>query len=111
MSPNTKATIALAVGTLAASVAGLCVLVLGAIGLAMLLVPRAIPPVKDCVMPVAWVVVGMPLAFLMFRYRRRMRRIESGGCPKCGYDLRASKDRCPECGMPFLPKDVPAKIL
>jgi hypothetical protein len=33
-----------------------------------------------------------------WRRRRKRLHIRDGCCPKCGYDLRASKERCPECG-------------
>jgi hypothetical protein len=48
-----------------------------------------------------WAVV-MPLAVLPMMWLllkvRRARRVAAGACPVCGYDLRASPDRCPECG-------------
>jgi hypothetical protein len=35
---------------------------------------------------------------LLRRRRRRAARAAAGLCAVCGYDLRASPDRCPECG-------------
>ena len=45
------------------------------------------------------VVAAGALAVLWFRHRRR--RPPPGMCPACGYDLRASQHRCPECGTPI----------
>jgi hypothetical protein len=38
-----------------------------------------------------------PLAWLVSAGRHRRRR-RAGWCVACGYDLRASPERCPECG-------------
>ena len=38
------------------------------------------------------------LVRLEYRDRRAAFREKNGLCAKCGYDLRASCERCPECG-------------
>jgi len=41
--------------------------------------------------------------FELILIARRLRRQSASVCIKCGYDLRASIDRCPECGTTFSP--------
>lgn len=48
--------------------------------------------------------VFLPAPALLLRIRLRKRsRIVRGLCLRCGYDLRASPERCPECGRKASP--------
>lgn len=41
---------------------------------------------------------ALPAAHVTITWRRR-RRQRPGHCAECGYDMRATPRRCPECGM------------
>lgn len=43
-------------------------------------------------------VLGLPAMVVVGQRRARRRRSQHGRCPTCGYDLRATPQRCPECG-------------
>jgi hypothetical protein len=51
--------------------------------------PHVLVVAVTAVGPICWLVVT----------RRQRRRDREGLCPSCGYDLRATPGRCPECGQ------------
>lgn len=54
--------------------------------------------VKSVVVP-WWSITALMLVLPGYRVVRTARRVRAPGrCAQCGYDLRATPDRCPECG-------------
>jgi hypothetical protein len=49
-----------------------------------------------------WFLEGVMVGVAVLAWRavlRRERWVKAGRCARCGYDLRATPERCPECGL------------
>jgi hypothetical protein len=59
----------------------------------------------------AVLIIALAAPLLLYSYHRRVKEewTKSGRCETCGYDLRASAERCPECNTP-VPQDQLRRI-
>jgi hypothetical protein len=55
-----------------------------------------------------WFLIGFS-SVLLFQALRKS-KFAPGLCAKCGYDLRASNERCPECGTAVVRESNPAVV-
>jgi hypothetical protein len=74
------------------------------------LLPWASGQYDMLIIPLWWItpVLGILPAMMAFHMLRRRSRGRRGLCLVCGYDLRASTERCPECGAAIVQNAAPA---
>ena len=65
---------------------------------------RSMTPEFGFVATPFWVVLTLAAIPTAILWRRDRRTVKPGCCQTCGYDLRASKKTCPECGTPIAPE-------
>ena len=58
---------------------------------------------KGGILSIALVAIAAVILFVARRDARQIRRRKFNLCAKCGYDLRATPQKCPECGTARLP--------
>ena len=63
-----------------------------------------------CCIIAAWIIFTVPLTYVLLAIFREKDDAAGplGVCEVCGYDLRATPDRCPECGT--APRHLPPHV-
>jgi predicted Zn-ribbon and HTH transcriptional regulator len=49
-----------------------------------------------------WLALRLRTVYARYRHHRQRLLYKAGRCLRCGYDLRESPNRCPECGADTL---------
>ena len=60
------------------------------ISISIIYIPLSTASAALAILPAIWIAIALR--------RRHPKKPKEGHCPVCGYDLRATPQKCPECG-------------